>query len=169
MAFEFTIQTDWHAEVFRRGNAYLVVLNIGYDKVIDHTYSLIVGLEPAIGGGMEYFFSIIDADNRNNTEEAIYTGLGTSDIFTKDQRLQTLKALLDATKYLLNQVNPDRVTWFTWDANLPTKAMAKYLQVAHIFEMCGYVVRTSDAYHGRHTWWAERTRGGAVAQGGRGG
>lgn len=169
VAFEFTIQSDWHAEAFRRGSSYLVVINIGYDPVIDHTYSIIVGLEGAVGGGMEYFFSILDADNRNNTEIELHSGLETTILFSKEQRIAVLKAVLDATKVLLNQVNPDRVSWFTWDADLPEKALAKYLQVADIFEMCGYRVHTSDAYHGRYAWWAERARGGGVGQGDQGG
>lgn len=169
MALDFTIAVDWHAEVFRRGSAYLVVLNIGYDADIDHTYSLIVGLEPAPSGGMEFFFSILDADNSTNTEAELYSGLHTTHLFTAGQRSAILKAMLDATKSLLNQVNSERVSWFTWDTNLPPKAMAKYLRLARTFEMCGYEVHTGDAYHGRHVWWAERAPGGGVGEGGHGG
>lgn len=169
MALEFTLASDWHAEVFARGGAYLIIVNVGYDTVIDHTYSLTVGLEPAPVGGMECFFSIDDADNASNTQNSLYSGLETKNLFTKSQRATILKAVLYATKSLLNQVNPERVSWFTWDPNLPGKAMSKYLQLAHTFEMCGYEVHVGDAYHGRHAWWAERARGAGVGQGGQGG
>lgn len=169
MAFEFTIATDWHAEVFRRGSAYLVVVNIGYDQEIDHTYSVMVGLDGAPVGGLELFFSIIDADNGNNTSTELFSGLDTLALLTKDQREAVLKTALDATKSLLNQVNPERVSWFTWDANLPHKAMVKYLRLARMFQMCGYEVHTGDVYNGRHAWWAERARSGGVGNGGHGG
>ena len=146
MAMEFTIQTDWHAEAFRRGSSYLVVVNIGYDTVIDHTYSVMVALDTAVGGGVDYIFCILDADNKANTEQQLFSGLDTTRIFTKEQRFAILKAVFDATKLLLNQVNPERVSWFTWDADLPQKAMVKYLQLARTFEMCGYQVHASDVY-----------------------
>lgn len=169
MAFEFIIATDWHAEVFRRGSAYLVVVNIGYDQEINHTYSVMVGLDMAPAGGLELFFSITDADNLEDTDRRLFSGLDTRDLLTKEQREAVLKTALDATKSLLNQVNPERVSWFTWDAYLPHKAMVKYLRLARMVQMCGYEVHAGDVYNGRHVWWAERARGGGVGEGGHGG
>src|ERR1035437_7864615 len=81
MSFQLLIdETGWRADVFQRGGAYLVIVNFGYDPVIDHTYSAMVGLEPSPGGGMEHFFCIIDADNVNETETTHHSGLHTTNL-----------------------------------------------------------------------------------------
>jgi hypothetical protein len=50
MAFQLTVQEDgWHADVFRQGNAYLVVINFGYNAETKTTYSVMIGLEPLPG------------------------------------------------------------------------------------------------------------------------
>lgn len=164
MAFELTIEADeWRADVFRRGNAFLVVVNFGYDPLINHTYSAVVGLEPLQGGDMEHFFFIIDADNANGTETTYYSGLQTVGLFPKETRNLVLKLVLSATKSLLDTAQPAQVRRFTWDANPPEKALVKHLAVAEVFETCGYAMRTSDVYHGRYVWWAEREIGSGVS------
>ncbi|MCP1754396.1 hypothetical protein [Bradyrhizobium elkanii] len=168
MAIQLLIdENGWRADVFRRGNAYLVIVNFGYDPVIDHTYSVMVGLEPLPGGGMEHFFCVIAADNVNGIETTYHSGLETANLLDKEARKSVLALVLMATRSLLNEARPDAVQRFTWDANAPEKALRKHFAVAKIMETCGYTPRTSDIYHGRYVWWAERrTETGVEVHGG---
>jgi hypothetical protein len=170
MAFQLLIDAaGWHADVFRRGGAYLVIVNFGYDSVMDHTYSAMVGLEPLPGGGMEHFFCIIDADNVNGTETRHFSGTKTTGFLDKATRRTVLELILMATRSLLNEAQPDRVQRFTWDAHAPDKALLKHFAVAKVIETCGYTVRTFDTYHGRHVWCAERPTVTDVGDDGEGG
>lgn len=156
MPYVSTIQHDWHAEAFRRGNAYQVLVNVGYDDALQQTYSISVGLEPQPGGGMEYYFCFIVADEIKRTEQVCWCGLDSQDILPKEQRGAVLRAILHATRLLISQVNPAIVNWCTWDANPPDKALRKHILIARVFELLGYEIGHPDAYHGKHIWWAER-------------
>lgn len=155
MAYISTINDDWHAEAFRRGNAYQIVVNVGYDDALGQTYSIVAGLDVAAGGGLEYYFYIMVADERNGTETACHCGLESANILPKVQRGAIRRACLHATRSLIAQVNPPEVYWCTLDANLPEKALDKYLEIGRVFESLGYQVRQGDPYHGRHIWYAE--------------
>src|ERR1700694_917788 len=153
MALQLLIdENGWRADVFRRGGAYLVIVNFGYDPLTDHTYSAMVGLEPLPGGGMEHFFCVIDADNVNGTETTYHSGLHTTVLLDKAARRVVLDLVLMATKSRLDEAQPDSVQRFTWGAHAPDKAIVKHLAVARVIETCGYTARTSDTYHGRHVW-----------------
>ena len=105
---------------------------------------------------MEFYFMVVEADEINNTEITCFSGLKTLAMLPREERRVVLRAILHATRLLLGQVNPAIVNWCTWDENPPRKALDKHLLIAKVFEVCGYEVGTSDAYHGHHVWWAER-------------
>jgi hypothetical protein len=156
MAYKSTIQNDWTAHGFRRGNAYQLLVNIGVDEQIFHTYSLAVGFEPLPGGTMEFYFCLVDADDKLNTETTCFSGLNSINFLPGEERPAILKALLSATQTLIRQCNPKYVTWCTWDDEPPPKALRKHLLVARVFEVCGYKVEALEVYQGRHGWSAER-------------
>jgi hypothetical protein len=156
LAYVSTIQEDWHAEAFRRGNAYQIVVNIGHDEATNCTYSIALGLEPQPGGAMEYYFCIIVYNGNTDEETSCFSGLESTNILPQVQRGAVLRAFLHATRLLLIQVNPANVNWCTWDQNLPEKALRKYLLIARVFESAGYRVESAAPHNGQYFWHAER-------------
>lgn len=156
MAYISLIQQDWHAEVFRLGNAYQIVLNVGTDPAINRTYSIALGLEPLPGGALEFYFYIIALDETDGEYSRYWSGLDSENILPKVQRGAILRAILHATRTLLSQVNPATVNWCSWDRNLPEKALFKYSQIVRVFEACGYRVEAGEPHHGQLFWSAER-------------
>lgn len=156
MAYRSLIQQDWHAEAFRKGNAYQIVVNVGCDAALCHTYSIGLGLEPQPGGFVEYFFYILDYDEKNDEYEYCHSGLESISIIPRVQRGAILRAILHATKLLLGQVNPITVNWCTYDRNLPEKALVKYSLIAKVFESAGYRVEAGEPHNGQYFWSAER-------------
>lgn len=162
MAFQLTVSEDgWHADVFRRGDAYLVIINFGYNPEIKTTYSVMTGLEPLPGGDMEHFFCII-ANNANNEKETFFSGSQTIDLFPKTTRELVLNMVLGTTKTLLDTAKCQSIRHSTRDADLPQKALVKHMLIVRVIETCGYEIRKPDPYHGRHIWWAERLPLGEV-------
>jgi hypothetical protein len=157
MPFSIRIRPeDAHYDVFQRGNAFLVLANVGYDSDTDRTYSVLLGLEPLAGGDLEYFFCLIEADNVAGTQHEYWSGKDLPQCIDKPSRKPILNLVLRATKALLNATSPTRVQMSTWDAYLPDRAAHKHFLVARVFEMCGYEVRNGDPYHGKRVWWMER-------------
>jgi hypothetical protein len=156
LAYISLIQQNWHAEAFRVGNAYQIVVNVGCDHALGRTYSIAVGLEPLPGGVLEYYFYIVDLEEKTDHYRTCYSGLESTTILPKVQRGAILRAVLHATKLLLGQVNPATVNWCTYDRNLPEKALVKYSQVVRVFEASGYKVEAGEPHNGQYFWSAER-------------
>jgi hypothetical protein len=156
VAYISLIQQNWHAEAFRVGNAYQIVVNVGCDPVLGHTYSIALGLEPQPGGALEYYFYIVDLEEKTDDYRACHTGLESINILPKVQRGAILRAILHATKLLLGQVNPATINWCTYDRNLPEKALVKYSLIVQVFESAGYRVSAGEPHHGQYFWSAER-------------
>jgi hypothetical protein len=162
MPFQLTVSEDgWHADVFRRGEAYLVIINFGYNSETKTTYSVMTGLEPLQGGDMEHFFCIISNDAENQ-KETYFSGAQTVDLFPKSTRKLVLDMILGTTKTLLDTAKCQSIRHSTHDADLPHKALVKHALIVKVIETCGYEIRKPDPYHGRHIWWAERLSSGAV-------
>jgi hypothetical protein len=157
MAFVRVIE-DEHSqiEVFHKGNAWAVIIDIGYDDVEPLTYSLVVGLEPMGGGAIEYYFQVVEANLQTEHERTYWVGKDTAFI-ESDDRAIILRALLAATRALLDNARPERVEVVTYESNPPEKALVKHLLIGRVFEDCGYAVHTADPYHGKRVWWMERT------------
>lgn len=156
MPYISLIQENWHAEAFRVGNAYQIVLNVGSDPALRRTYSISLGLEPLPGGALEYYFYIINMDETNDEYTSYYSGLDSTNILPKVQRGVILRAILHATKLLLSQVNPATINWCSWDRNMPEKALVKYSLIVRVFEACGYRVESGEPHNGQYFWSAER-------------
>lgn len=156
VSYVSTIQQDWSAQVARRGNGFYVSVVVGQDAEAGHTYSIVLGLDEAPGGILEYYFFVSDVDERNNTIRACHCGIESAAILPKVQRGAILRAVLRATKTLLGQANPVNVTWTTHDPDLPEKALVKYRSIVRVFESAGYKVEEGEPYHGLRIWFAER-------------
>lgn len=156
MAYISAIRQDWTVQVSRRGNGFHLSVVVGQDAEAGHTYSIVLGLDEAPGGFLEYYFFIIDIDEINDTYYDCHCGLESANILPKLQRGPILRAILSATKALLRQANPVNVTWTTHDPDLPDKALVKYLSIAKVFESAGYAVREGEPFHGLRIWFAER-------------
>ena len=122
-------EDEWHADVFRQGNAYLVVVNFGYNPEAKTTFSVMIGLEPLPGGDMELFFTVI-ANGANNEKKEYHSGADTVGLFPKEARRLVLKIVLSATKSLINTAQSKNVRFFTFDADPPEKALVKYGMIA---------------------------------------
>jgi hypothetical protein len=157
MAFVRTVsRDDFQFQTFKHGNSWLVILNIGYDDQIDLSYSLVVGLEPAVGGAIEYFFHIVEADGETGGEHTYWSGKETAHFILKDDRKVILEAVLTATQLLLKNAQPSRVEVTTYDPDPPDKALVKHLMIGRVFELGGYQVHAGNSYHGKRVWWMDR-------------
>jgi hypothetical protein len=158
MAFVRTLsRDDFQFETFKNGNAWLVIVSIGYDDEKDASYTLVVGLEPGGGSAIEYFFQIVEAEGETGGEHTYWSGRDTRFIRPDDRKV-ILEAVLTATHMLLTSARPSRVEMVTYDPNPPEKALVKHWMVGKVFESCGYKVQAADPYHGKRVWWMERIK-----------
>lgn len=157
MAFVLTLDPqEQSVTVNRHGNEIVVIVPLGYDDARPYIYSLMLGLSPMAGGDLEFFFCIIEANNQDESEKQLWSGLDTLEIFLTDDRTAILKGLLGATEMLINAFKPSKATMCTIDTGAPEKAERKHLLVARVFETCGYAVTCADQYHGKRVWQMER-------------
>jgi hypothetical protein len=164
MTFVCTVAEEvFRADFFENGSSRAAVINIGYDDATEIGYSLAVGLEPlAGGGGDEYYFHLIEVDGRTGAEHIYWSGRDVRFI-PKPDREHILRAVLALTGHILDRFRPERVFCCTFDENPPEDALLKHFLIAHVFEECGYKVRTADSYHGKRIWWMERSGAPPVA------
>jgi hypothetical protein len=50
---------------------------------------------------------------------------------------------------------PKHVFSCTHDSDMPQKALTKHALIAHVFNVCGYVVTREDKQLGKESWWME--------------
>jgi hypothetical protein len=71
----------------------------------------------------------------------------------KKYREDALRLLKSAIRTLVSTVEPPQITMSTYDAELPEKALVKYVEIESLLHTMGY--RTVDAYQGddgKHRW-----------------
>ena len=157
MAFVCTVAgAECHADVFRSGDSYAVMVPVGFDDVRDLNYFVMVGLDSIPPGDLEYYFCIVEVDGETKDERRIWSGLDLPGYISPDDRDKIRNTILIITEGLLNTVRPERVFRCTRDADMPDQALEKHYAVSHIFKSCGYRVATADIYHGKRVWWMER-------------
>ncbi|APT31951.1 hypothetical protein MCBMB27_02660 [Methylobacterium phyllosphaerae] len=160
MAFVCTVsENDLNVEIFKRGDASLSVLPIGYNDDLGTVYSMAVGFEPLPGGDTEFFFHVVEAHPEMDEEHIYWSGRETRFISDPEDRKAILAAMLYLTQGLLRSSQPETVRWFTHDEDPPDKALVKHFLIANVFDVNGYSVITPDPYHGRRVWLAERRAG----------
>ena len=157
MAFVCSIASDtYRADTIRNGNAYLSVINVGYDDQENVSYSLVVGLEPLAGGDYEFFFHLVAANGDDGSEHPYWSARDVATFIGREDRARIRAVLLTATHSLVETARPDRVECVTYDENPPDRALVKYFLIAEVFRGCGYAVTSPDPWHGKHIWWMER-------------
>lgn len=157
MAFVCTCREDaFNVEVFQRGSASLAVLQIGYDDESSLVFTMAVGFEPLPGGDSEFFFHVVEGDTETDHEHTYWSGRETGFISAREDRRAILDAVLTLTQGLIRSVQPPSVQWYTHDETPPERALVKHFLIANVFDANGYAVRTTDPYHGRWVWFAER-------------
>lgn len=157
MAFVCTAGGDnLHVDFFRRGDAYIVLVPIGYDDTENVNYFVVVGLEPTNVGALEYFFHIVRVDGETGEETPYWSGAQTASTITGDDRTEVLNAVLNATAALISQVKPELVFRCTRDEYPPEEALEKHFAISQVFINLGYTVTKADPYLGKHCWWMER-------------
>ena len=157
MAFYCTLNDETcHAEVFRRGNEYAVIVKVGYDGTGDKGYSIVAGFSPCPPGDLEFYFCLVEADSEADEERQIFDALEVAQIVdSKEDRQKILEALTGAAKLLVENVRPPRFVMATRDGNLPQKALNKYLRLIELFSHLGYTITGANQYNGISAWWAD--------------
>lgn len=162
MTFVLAIGADG-GHLFQNGNAYAVIVSVGFDDEHDKSYSIVIGLEPQAGGTQEFYFHIVEADGETGEEVTYWSGKDVARFIDKADRELIRAVLLTETERLLHYVRPERVEVITYDENPPDRALVKYFLIGDAFQRCGYEVHTADPYHGKQVWWMERHSDGGVA------
>lgn len=156
MAFICTVKGEnFNIEVFRKGNAFSVVINLGYEDDSDAGYSAVIGLEPMGGGNIEFFFHLVRFRDGHD-DELFWSGLDLPNCILPNDRECILDALCSTAHELLNQVKPPTFHYCTHDRDAPDKALVKHILMMKVFESCGYTVNSADPYQGKRVWWMER-------------
>src|ERR1700681_3996418 len=107
-----------------------VIIPIGYDDKEPKSYSLLIAFEPMAGVTPEFFFCIIEANHRDNTETRFWRGIELANFVSPYARNTIMNTLLFGTKCLLSHVAPKQVFCCTHDSHLPEKALRKHLLIA---------------------------------------
>ena len=156
------IDGEFHPDVHRRGERYLIVAPIGFedDGDRDEFYSLFVILEPRPGGDMELSFCITVEDADGNCVDDIWDSGRARILFDGSSRRLILINLLIAIRSLLTHVKPALVFLCTHEIDAKNQAMRKFLLIAETFEVCGYKVERFDSYGRRYLWRMMRTEEG---------
>jgi hypothetical protein len=159
MAFVCIIKDDqFQADIFRNGNMWAVIVNVGYDDTEDKRYSAMIGLEPSAGGRVEFFYNLIEADGETGAEHVYWCGKDVAAFIEPKDRELILNVVANETLNLLRAAKPERVEYVTHDSMFPKKALAKHMVVIEACRTAGYEVFTADTYHGKRVWWMERQR-----------
>ena len=153
---------EFHPDIHRRGNDYLVVVPIGYDLDENTLYSLIVSLGPQAGGDMELIFYIYVEDFNGIEIESIFESYRTKFLFTKTDRRLILEKLLFSIELLIQTGKPASIFFTTNGMDAEEKAMQKYVRIALVCKMCGYVGGRFDSYCGEYVWKLTRSEGREV-------
>jgi hypothetical protein len=157
MAFVCTVRKrTWHADVFREGDSYTVLVLVGYDDQEDKNYFAQVGLSPPPGGHLEYYFHLIEVDGKTKAEYLYWSGKDVARFIGSEDRAAILDVALTATASLLDQVKPAVVDRCTYDEIPPERALEKHYRISKVFTECGYEVVKSNDYHGKRVWRAIR-------------
>ena len=160
MAFVCTVDREkGMGTFFTRGEAFAVLIPIGYDDDfdVDKSYNLLLAFDPMPTGELDFTFIIVEHDGETDTEYPYWSARDVSHFIGRDDRALVMSTLLGALRHMLDSHKPSFVHMCTPEADAPEKADEKFIRIADLFERCGYVVRVADPYHGRRIWWMERS------------
>jgi len=162
MAFECSI-SDWGAESAEclrsdDGRSHFVIVPVGHDPDISHSYFLFVNLAPCVtGDGDELAFCINEYDADGNqyeiwSSEAVAKKIGSAD------RAKILAVLVAAIAALIEIREPAKITMCMFEPATSQAPLRKYVAILRKVESMGYRISAPDVYHGQRLWWMERQK-----------
>lgn len=154
--FVCTIENNvTYATVLEGYGEHICRIPIGYDDTTGSVYSAAAALSPLPGMGPRFFefvFWIQEIGIDNSEPYRYFDGLRTRFIESSKDRRLVLEAILAATDSLIDTVRPAVVTMYTYEKDLPEKALRKYELIAEQLRNKGYSGGRSDSYHGQQAW-----------------
>ncbi|MGU3540998.1 hypothetical protein [Methylobacterium sp. A54F] len=160
MTFICTVtRGGFRLQVFRAGASGIAIINIGHDDAEPLNYSAVVGLDVLAGGMSELFFHIVEADGETGGEHEFWSGKDTGFIADPVDRETILASVLTGLRSLLSTVEPEEFVWFTYDEDLPKKALLKFRAIRQAIKRSGYTVTSTRLRDKRRAWSAKRVSG----------
>lgn len=156
MAFECTFDGDTDIAIMRDGPSTVALVRVGRDPEEAANWFAMVGLDIAVGGGLECFFRLLRVDAVTGEETDYDSGKATAHIIRGNDRKTVLSAALKATRALLSDARPADVYRVTYDVPPPETALEKHHAITDVFHECGYRVTRFDEYRGKRMWRMER-------------
>ena len=129
---------------------YVIVRPIGYDGAIDSAYFLEVILDVSPGLGAEFSFCVTEHD-ANGDERRFWRSRDLANVIPRGARPSIVTELGWLCFAIAMIAKPPEFSMFTFEADLPDKALKKYKIMCGQFESAGYNI-TSEEYHGRKIW-----------------
>ncbi len=157
MAFVCTV-TDEEicAEYFAEGDAHVLFVYVGFDPDNQVNFFISVGLEPMAGGFLEYYFNLIERDYLGEGEHVYWSGLEVPVSISGRDRALIMKAVMHATRYLLDTVRPAWVFRCTRDGYAGGRGLEKHELISQVFAKAGYRLHVADPFGDKRCWWMER-------------
>lgn len=125
------------------------------------TFSMMAYLSPMPGATsdtVEFAFCLMETDEASGSEYPRWDGRETRHIITdaRDRKV-CLGIVCSSLGTLLTEARPSHVFMQACNADLPPAALQKYERILETFRQLGYAAEEQEAYHGRKSWWMERS------------
>lgn len=157
MAFVCTVtDEEIRAEYFAEGDSHVLFVYVGFDRDRGVKFFISVGLEPMAGGFLEYYFNLIERDLETDSERVYWSGRDLPVSMTGHDRALILKAVMQATRYLLDMLRPTWVFRCTRDGYASSRGLEKHELISHVFVEAGYRLHVADPFGDKRCWWMER-------------
>ena len=156
MPFILDITDDEPFEIRLLENELEIIATVpfGHDGDADVRYSVhvaLIRLEPFEGDcKTELMFSIVSATPERT--DYIDSGLATKAFLSGRGREVALDVLCQVIGNVVTRRQPDAIVMTTCEANLPSKALVKYMHVAEAVRSSGYAGGKGDTFEGQHIW-----------------
>jgi hypothetical protein len=109
MAFVCTItEESYHGDIFRNGDCFSEVVNIGHDPAEGKGYSVVVGIDRTGGGGYELYFFVVETTDGN--EYPYWSGRET--VFLKGEDRAKVMAIVTLATRAIIDVARQNVFWW---------------------------------------------------------
>ncbi|MCA0407214.1 MAG: hypothetical protein LCH39_13815 [Proteobacteria bacterium] len=164
MAFELSSDITTATISFQitmNGSDAVVQIPIGFDDELKRNYVLHICMAPFVGAvqsefELTFFISIYD-EKMDAFLAPLWCGKELRNFIPEAPHIARIRiALLTAIEAMISKLSPQHVRVFTYQANLPKKALRKFNLIATLFHHKGYRCGEGDPYHGRRIWMFEK-------------
>jgi len=146
---------------FTNSEVHLAAVRVGEDDDPNRTYSVVCSFMPIVIGppySVEFGFCLLEVEQGSGVEYRWWDGRETKGVIpSKQERERCVNVILTCLETLLAEVQPKDIFMQACSGNLPDRAMIKYQRVLETFGQLGYSITEAPEYHGRKSWWMERT------------